>query len=68
MEKKEQKKLTLNELNKNVEKLKKDLFNLRFQKSNGQLTNPAKVKIIKKDISRMLTQIKTQEKRWLREF
>ena len=46
-----------------VEKLKKDLFNLRFQKSNGQLTNPAKVKIIKKDISRMLTQIKTQEKR-----
>ena len=62
MEKKEQKKLTLNELNKNVEKLKKDLFNLRFQKSNGQLTNPAKVKIIKKDISRMLTQIKTQEK------
>ena len=63
MEKKEQKKLTLNELNKNVEKLKKDLFNLRFQKSNGQLTNPAKVKIIKKDISRMLTQIKTQEKR-----
>ena len=63
MEKKEQKKLTLNELNKNVEKLKKDLFNFRFQKSNGQLTNPAKVKIIKKDISRMLTQIKTQEKR-----
>ena len=63
MKKKEEKKMTLSELNTNVEKLKKDLFNLRFQKSNGQLTNPSKVKFIKRDISRMLAQIKTQDKR-----
>ena len=58
MKKKEIKKLTTDQLNNNLIKLKKDLFNLRFQKSNGQLTNPAKFKESKKTIARIITQLK----------
>ena len=63
MKKKDIKKLSKTEIMKNLDNLKKDLFNLRFQKSNGQLTNPSKVKFIKRDISRMLAQIQRQDKR-----
>mgnify|MGYP003304251321 CR=1 FL=1 len=38
MKKKEIKKLTKDEILKNLEKSKKDLFNFRFQKINGQMT------------------------------
>ena len=55
MKKKEIKKLTKSEIIKNVDKLKKDLFNLRFQKNNGQLKNPAKFKEIRKNIARLKT-------------
>ena len=55
MKKTEIKKLTKDQLAKNLIKLKKDLFNMRFQKINGQLTSPAKVKQTKKEISRTLT-------------
>ena len=55
MKKKEIKKLTKTQALKNIEKLKKDLFNFRFQKVNGQLTNPSKINIIKKNIARLKT-------------
>ena len=55
MKKKETKKLTKTEILKNIEKLKKDLFNFRFQKSNGQLTSPSKVNTTKKSIARLKT-------------
>ena len=48
MKLKEIKKLTKDQLHKNLDKFKKDLFNLRFQKINGQLTNPSKFKETKK--------------------
>ena len=57
MKKNEIKKFTKDQALKNLDKLKKDLFNLRFQKTNGQLTNPSKISSIKKDISRMKTLI-----------
>ena len=38
-----------------VDKLKKDLFNLRFQKINGQITNPSKISETKKNIARLKT-------------
>ena len=60
MKYKEIKKLTKDQLKKNFIKLKKDLFNLRFQKKNGQLTNTAKISEIKKEISRTLTLINTR--------
>ena len=40
MKKNELKKLTKDQALKNVDKLKKDLFNFRFQKMNNQITNP----------------------------
>ena len=52
---KEIKKLTKDQLQKNLNNFKKDLFNLRFKKINGQLTNPSKIKETKKSIARVLT-------------
>tara|TARA_Y100000590_G_scaffold363919_1_gene421877 strand:- start:24 stop:215 length:192 start_codon:yes stop_codon:yes gene_type:complete len=57
MKKKEIKKLTIDQAIKNVEKVKKDLFNFRFQKANGQLTSPSKIKDSKKTIARLKTLI-----------
>ncbi len=58
MKKKELSKLTKSEIIKNLENFKKDLFNLRFQKNNGQLKNPAKFKETRKNIARLKTIMK----------
>ena len=55
MKKQEIKKLSKSEALKNIDKLKKDLFNLRFQKINSQVTNPAKIGETKKIIARLKT-------------
>ena len=55
MKKKETKKLTNSEILQNIEKLKKDLFNFRFQKINGQIKSPAKISEAKKSIARLKT-------------
>ena len=60
MKKKEINKLTKDQVIKNVEKLKKDLFNFRFQKTNGQLTSPSKVRTAKKTIARLKTLIESK--------
>ena len=54
---KEIKKLTKDQLHNNLDKFKKDLFNLRFRKINGQLTNPSKLRETKKTIARVSTLI-----------
>ena len=53
MKKKELKKLTKDQAIKNIDKLKKDLFNFRFQKVNSQITNPSKINETKKTIARL---------------
>ena len=55
MKKKEIKKLSKDETIKNIEKLKKDLFNFRFQKINGQIKSAAKISETKKGIARLKT-------------
>ena len=55
MKKKEIKKLSKDEALKNIDKLKKDLFNFRFQKINSQITNPAKIGETRKTIARLKT-------------
>tara|TARA_Y100001970_G_C13527142_1_gene505856 strand:- start:130 stop:321 length:192 start_codon:yes stop_codon:yes gene_type:complete len=57
MKKKEIKKLTKDEILKSLEKLKKDLFNFRFQKINGQIKSPSKVNETKKSIARLKTML-----------
>ena len=58
MKQKEIKKLSKDEALKNIDKLKKDLFNFRFQKINSQITNPAKIGETKKTIARLKTLLK----------
>jgi len=55
MKKKELNKLSKDQAIKTIDKLKKDLFNFRFQKRNGQLTSPSKVNTAKKSIARLKT-------------
>jgi large subunit ribosomal protein L29 len=42
--------------------LRKELFNLRFQLSKGELTNNKRVRAVKKDIARILTIITERQK------
>ena len=58
MKKQEIKKLSKDEVLKNIEKLKKDLFNFRFQKMNSQITNPSKIGETRKTIARLKTVLK----------
>ena len=55
MKKSEIKKLTKKQILENIDKLKKDLFNFRFQKVNGQIKSPAKITQTKKNIARLKT-------------
>ena len=61
MKKQEIKKLSKDETLKNIEKLKKDLFNFRFQKINSQITNPAKINETRKNIARLKTILKGKQ-------
>lgn len=45
--------MTSNELDVQLNELKNELFNLRFQLATGQLENPMKLKGVKKDIARV---------------
>ena len=58
MKKSEIKKMTKDQALKDIEKLKKDLFNFRFQKMNSQITNPAKIGETRKTIARLKTILK----------
>ncbi len=57
MKKKETKKLTKDQSVREIEKLKKDLFNMRFKKINGQLQNMAEFKKIKRNIARLYNNV-----------
>ena len=47
--------MTLDQLNDELVKLKKEQFNLRFQAASGQLENTARVREIRRDIARIQT-------------
>ena len=48
---------TLDQLRSILVDLKKESFNLRFQKANGQLENTSRVKVVKRGVARVLTLI-----------
>ena len=58
MKKQEIKKLSKDQITKSIDKLKKDLFNFRFQKINSQITNPSQIGETKKTIARLKTALK----------
>ena len=57
MKNKEIKKMTNDEMKKKISLLRKDLFNFRFRKVNGQLDDTAKFSETKKDIAKILTNL-----------
>jgi large subunit ribosomal protein L29 len=61
MELKKMRNMTEVELNAELSKMKKELFNLRFQHATGQLDNPVKMRELKKDIARVKTIIREKE-------
>tara|TARA_B100000408_G_C10235959_1_gene197289 strand:- start:10 stop:195 length:186 start_codon:yes stop_codon:yes gene_type:complete len=54
---KEINKLSNDELKNKVNSLKKDLFNFRFRKVNGQLEDTSKVSLLKKDVAKILSKL-----------
>lgn len=61
MELNKMREMTTAELNDELNKMKKDLFNLRFQHVTGQLENPIQMRNIKRDIARVKTVIREKE-------
>ena len=49
------------ELEDEIETLKEELFNLRFQQATGNLENPARIKQVRKTIARIKTVITERE-------
>jgi len=50
------------ELNYDLKIIRKELFELRFQSASENLSNPARIKQIKRDVARILTILKEREK------
>ncbi len=53
--------LSVEDLEKKLAELKKDLFNLRFQNATNQLDNPSSINDVKKDIARVKTIIREKQ-------
>jgi len=62
MKKKEAKKMSSEQSIREIEKLKKDLFNMRFKKINGQIQSPAEFNKIKRNIARLYNNV--GNKKW----
>ena len=54
--------LTVDELKQEEKNLRKELFNLRFQKVTGEIENPLRIRRVRKDIARVLTVINEKSK------
>ena len=50
-------KLSIDEIKNKINSLKKDLFNIRFKKVNGQLEDTSKVSQLKNDVAKLLTKL-----------
>ena len=51
------------ELQKKLNSLKTELFNLRFSHATGQLANPLQIQTVRRDIARVKTVIRERELR-----
>lgn len=54
--------MTIDELRQEEQSLRKELFNLRFQRSTGEIENPQRIRHVRKDIARVLTIITEKQK------
>lgn len=49
------------ELEQKLGDAKEELFNLRFQLVTGQLDNPMRIKVVRKEVARILTMMRERE-------
>ena len=61
MENKEINELSNDELISKLDKLKKDLFNMRFKKTNGPIEDPSKFPQVRKDVAKILTRLNKKQ-------
>jgi len=54
--------MTIDELREEERNLRKELFNLRFQKVTGELENPKRIRVVKRQIARVLTVINEKQR------
>ena len=66
MKKKEAKKMNSDQSIREIHKLKKDLFNMRFKKINWQIQSPAEFNKIKKNIARLYNNV--GNKKWQKKY
>ncbi len=52
---------TSEEIRRDLQEAQRELMNLRFQKATGQLTNPALLRTLRRDIARMKTILRERE-------
>ena len=62
MKMKELRELTNEEVQQKLNDLKEEMFNLRFQKSLNRLENQMRIKVVKKDIAKLLTLMTERQK------
>lgn len=55
MKARELRELSIDEIKEKQAEMEEELFNLRFQAKMGQLSNPVRMRIVKRDIARMKT-------------
>ena len=53
--------LSTNELQEQVKTKKEELFSLRFQQATGELEDTSQIRKVRKDVARMLTELKARE-------
>jgi large subunit ribosomal protein L29 len=61
MKAKEIRELSNDDLTQKLKEGRAELFNLRFQMATSQLDNTARIKLVKKDIARVLTEIRARQ-------
>ena len=61
MKSSELRELSTADLNVKLDEARAELFNLRFQMATSQLDNTSRVRIVKKDIARLLTELRSRE-------
>ena len=54
--------LTAEELDHQYDETQQELFNLRIQKSSGQLENPARLRLLRRDLARIRTIMNERDK------
>ncbi|HDH63245.1 MAG TPA: 50S ribosomal protein L29 [Firmicutes bacterium] len=62
MKARELRELSIDELERKLEELRRELFNLRFQQATHQLKNPVRIRLVRRDIARILTILKEKER------